>query len=86
MSLLQLVLSRKVVCMIVRDEDSLEGLSSSLDELVVFRDIEERIHQEAVIAGFDVVAVDGEAASEELLNVEAFSLVVRLEHVLVRKG
>lgn len=50
MSLLQFMLSGKVVCMIVRDEDSLEGLSSGLDELVVFRDIEERIHQEAVVA------------------------------------
>lgn len=72
--------------MVVRDEDSLEGLSSGLDELVVFRDIEERIHQEAVVARFDIVAVDGEAASEELLNVEALSLVVGLEHVLVREG
>lgn len=49
MSLLQFMLSRKVVGMIVRDEDSLEGLSSGLDELVVLGDIEERIHQEAVI-------------------------------------
>lgn len=86
MSLLQFMLSRKVISMIVRDEDSLESLASSLDELVVFRDIEERIHQEALIAGFDVVAVNGKAASEELLDVEALALVAGLEHVLVGEG
>lgn len=50
MSLLQFMLPRKVIRMIVRDEDSLECLSSCLDELVVFRDIEERINQKAVVA------------------------------------
>lgn len=50
MSLLQFMLSRKIISVIVRDEDSLECLPSGLDELVVLRDIEERIDQEAFIA------------------------------------
>lgn len=69
--------------MIVRNENALKFFSSGFDEGVVFGDVEKRVHQEALVARFDVVAVDGETASEELFDIEARSLIVGFDQVLV---
>ena len=53
------MLSRNIICMIMRDKDAFESFSSAFDELVVLVGVEKRINEETIISRFNVIAVDG---------------------------
>ena len=71
--------------MIVRDEYTFKCFSSGLDDFIVLGNIKQRIHKEAFVARFNVVAIDGQTSSEELLNIETRAFIVGFYGILMLK-